>query len=144
MVPYLKINSHYYFLCCSGLKPKVFRRHDNYKPRLFCHPISSPVGMPAQHPYTIRALSNSRICGKPNKYTCHFRGKQKRLRVRFTSPWSLVCQQHIKLRGPGVARQMMWSGQICRSYVSSETPNSWKETRAHSEATAGTRCERKL
>lgn len=63
VMPYLKINSNYHFLYCPGLKSKIFRRHHNLFPRLFCHLISSLVAMSAQHPYTICALSNSRICG---------------------------------------------------------------------------------
>lgn len=45
--------------------------------------------MPAQCPYTVCALSNSIICGKPSESTCPFIGKQKDYRsdLWFHSYW---------------------------------------------------------
>lgn len=144
MRPYLKINSCYYFLCFSGLKSKIFRSHYKNISQIILPPDIEPGSHAGTASNTICALGNSRICGKSNKYICHFTGKQQILQIRFMRPQLLACPQHIKLYGPSVAKQIMWSGQICSFHLSSETVNPWKGSGTHSEATAGTQWERKL
>lgn len=117
-MPSLKINSRYYFLCCPGLKGKVFKSQYEWFPVSLCHLISSLVAMPAQCPYTVCALSYSIICEKPNQYTCSFIGKQKILQVRFTMPQLAVCQQHSQLYGPWAAQQMVWRSHRSTGSVS--------------------------
>lgn len=56
-MPSFKINSHYSFLCCPGLKAKIFRSQYKWFPILICCLISSLVAMPALCSYVLWAAA---------------------------------------------------------------------------------------